>query len=158
MDEKRKILAAIRPRAVLKALTVEAVEAIPQGQRIGDLVVIRSFPFRIGRESRVRKVDGRMARIERPKLADREPNNDLYLLDKGELLNISREHLQIEESDDGLCVFDRGSACGTRVADSVIGGEDRGGKCALRDGDEITVGVSGSPYRFRFIALDGVSE
>lgn len=67
MDEKEKkaILEKVTPRAVLKALTAEALEAIPAGQRIVDMVVIRFFPFEIGRESRVREVHGNIERVER---------------------------------------------------------------------------------------------
>ena len=64
MDEKRKIAEIVKVRAVLKALTPEAIEAIPQPQRVNDMVIIRKFPFRIGRESRVRMVDGRIVRVE----------------------------------------------------------------------------------------------
>jgi pSer/pThr/pTyr-binding forkhead associated (FHA) protein len=154
MDEKRKILDKIMPRAVLKAMSAEAVEAIPQNQRVDDMVVIRTFPFRIGRESRVRSVNGILERTERSKMADREPNNDLYLVDAGKLLNISREHLQIEKQSDSYTLLDRGSACGTKVEGLAVGGEDSGGTATLRDGDVISIGTSTTPYVYRFIVLD----
>jgi pSer/pThr/pTyr-binding forkhead associated (FHA) protein len=155
MDEKRKILDEVMPRAVLKAMTAAATEAIPQAQRVGELVVIRKFPFRIGRESRVRNSNGRIERIERPKLADREPNNDLYLIDSGKRLNISREHLQIEKHADVYLLVDRGSACGTKIEGEPVGGKDAGGTTVIRDGDTITIGTASSPYRYRFTVLEG---
>jgi pSer/pThr/pTyr-binding forkhead associated (FHA) protein len=155
MDEKIKILENIVPQAVLIALTQEAKEATPQGQRIDDLISIRKFPFRIGRESRVRKMDGREVRVERTKLDNKEPNNDLYLLDRGQLLNISREHLQIEKTETGYRLVDRHSACGTKLGGVAIGGNDKGGSSTLRDGEVIGIGSQSSPYRYRFITLDG---
>lgn len=155
MDEKIKILEEVVPQAVLKALTPEAEEATPQSQRIGDLISIRKFPFRIGRESRVRKIDGRMERVERSKLDNREPNNDLYLVDNGELLNISREHLQIERTEGGYRLVDRRSACGTKINGTPVGGKDKGGSALLQDGEVIGIGAKGSPYLYRFITLEG---
>ncbi|WP_136796806.1 FHA domain-containing protein [Desulfosediminicola ganghwensis] len=154
MDEKRKIVEIVKVRAVLKALTPEAIEAMPQPQRVNDMVIIRKFPFRIGRESRVRMVDGRIVRVERPKLGGREPNNDLYLLDGGELLNISREHLQLEKHPDGYKLIDRGSACGVRIGERAVGGCDDGGEMELVDGDVFVMGTTQSPYRYQFIVLD----
>ena len=67
MDAKDLLLAQLVPKAALKALTPEAMEAVPHFLLVEDTVVIREFPFKVGRESRVRKVDGRIERIERPK-------------------------------------------------------------------------------------------
>ncbi len=154
MEEKRKILEKIMPVAVLKAMTPAAQRSIPQLLIAEGLVSIRSFPFRIGRESRVKMVDGRVERIERAKFNDAEPNNDLYLIDDGHLLNISREHFQIEKDGDKYYLYDRGSACGTRVGDKYVGGEDSEGTLELKDGDIIVVGTKTSPYGFQFIVLD----
>ena len=154
MDVKLQILMEILPLAVLQPLTPEARNAIPNALGIGSSVLIRKFPFRIGRESRVRIIDGRMERIERHKLDDRAPSNDLYLLDQGDLLNISREHLLIDRTSSGYTVVDRGSACGTRVGETAIGGEDRGGGCVLQDGDIIAIGARTTPYLYRFISLE----
>lgn len=154
MDAKDVMLAEIAPKAVLKALTPETMEAVPQALLVGDKVVIREFPFKVGRESRVRKVDGKVERIERPKRDDRDPTNDLYLVDRGHLLNISREHFQIEKNGDGYILVDRGSACGTKIDETRVGGADQEGRQVLRDGDVIAVGAKGTPYRFQFIAFD----
>lgn len=154
MDEKRKILDQVTPRAVLRAMTAEAAEAIPQNQRIGELVVIHAFPFRIGRESRVRRAGGEIERIDRPKLGGHQPNNDLYLVDRGKRLNISREHLQIEKDENGYVLVDKGSACGTWIDGATIGGIDSGGKGTLKDGDIIAIGIARTPYLYKFIVLE----
>lgn len=156
MKEKKRILEQLLPVAVLQALTPEAAEAVPQALLTEGVVAIRKLPFRIGRESRVQTVRGKVERIERPKMDDREPNNDLYLIDRGQLLNISREHLQIEaDRQHGYRLVDRGSACGTKINRATIGGGDSGGSHPLADGDEIIIGTMESPYRYRFVDLSG---
>ncbi|WP_136806609.1 FHA domain-containing protein [Desulfosediminicola flagellatus] len=154
MDEKRKILDIIQPRAVLQAMTDEAIEAIPVGQRIEEYVVIRKFPFKVGRESRVRKISGNIERVERSRNTVQKPSNDLYLVDKGQPLNISREHVQIEKVNNGYRLVDRASACGTKLEGEPIGGRDRGGMATLHDGDIFALGTAKTPYLFRFIALE----
>lgn len=158
MESKQEILAKFRPKAVLKALTPQARRAVPSGMLVDDLLPLLRLPFRIGRESRVQKIEGLWHRVERPRNFDgpqHEPTNEVYLLDGGELLQISREHLQIEEvAGGGWRVVDRGSACGSVVGGKVIGGEDAGGAGPLADGDTIVLGVEGvSPYRYQFITL-----
>ena len=154
MIEKKEILEKIVPKAVLQGLTSEANEAVSQNQEIDGFVCIREYPFRIGRESRVQLVKGKLQRVERPKMGKRQPNNELYLVDRGEFLNISREHLVIACSEDGkYSLHDRGSACGTIINGRSIGGKDSGGSVELTDGDEIIIGTQDSPYRFRFIDL-----
>jgi len=154
MVDKELIFKLFRPLAVLEAMTPEAISAVAQGNIINGFIPIRKFPYRIGRESRVRVVDGKVERIERPKLNQVEPNNDLYLVDRGVLLNISREHLQLERDGKQFNLVDRGSASGTKVNMKPVGGDDSGGIIAVRDGDEITIGTMASPYRYRFIDLD----
>ncbi len=153
MVDKKQITEMFRPLAVLEAMTPEALSAVSQGNIINGFIPIRKFPFRIGRESRVRVVDGKIERIERPKLNQVDPNNDLYLVDRGVLLNISREHLQIECHGDSHRIVDRNSASGTKVNLEPVGGDDSGGEISLSDGDEITIGTKASPYRYRFVDL-----
>jgi hypothetical protein len=154
MDEKIRILETITPLAVLKAITPEAKKAVPQSLLEEGIVSIRKFPFRVGRESRVKKINGRLERIERPRLNNGRPSNDLYLIDDGHLLNISREHFQIDKNDNDYFLFDRGSACGTRIGRAIAGGQNSCGSLSLKDGDIITIGAKGSPYLFQFITLD----
>ena len=154
MVDKKQIREMFRLLAVLEALTPEALAAVPQANIVNGYIPVRKFPYRIGRESRVLVVEGRIERVERPKLNQVEPTNDLFLLDGGALLNISREHLQIERLERGYVLTDRGSASGTKVNMQPVGGDDRGGHIAIQDGDEIIIGTKASPYRYRFIVLE----
>ncbi|WP_462321321.1 hypothetical protein [Halochromatium sp.] len=90
--DKQQILDTLRPKSVLQPMTAEATDVVPESQLIEGYVVIVRFPFRVGRESRVKLVNGRLGRTERPKFGNEDPNNDLYLIDRGSLLNISRGH------------------------------------------------------------------
>ena len=154
MDDKLAILEQIMPKAMLRALTVEAIEATPPECIVDDLIAIHDFPFKVGRESRVAEINGRMEPIERPKReGDYRPVNDIYLLDRGELLNISREHFQIERRDEGFYLIDRGSVCGTKIDEVSVGGKNVGGESKLKDGDVIGVGAKGTPYFYRFISF-----
>lgn len=138
--------------ALLVPLTAEARAAL--GGR--DHAMIDRLPFRVGRESRMAMVKGELTFMERRK-GDTPPNNDLYLIDQGQLLNISREHLQIEKAaDGGLIVHDRGSACGTIVDGKVIGGMDQEGSQPLANGSEIIIGTPDSPYRFTVKNLEAL--
>lgn len=154
MDPKLIFLQKYLPRAILFALTPETVDATPQGVLQDDSIIIYKFPFRVGRESRVIKLDGRVERVERPKTDGSEANNDLYLVDRGIRMNISREHFLIEWRDNDYFLVDRGSACGTKVKGVNVGGEDSGGAIRLKDGDVISVGAKGTPYVFKFITFD----
>ena len=89
-DDKREIIKSFIPIAALKPMTEEAFEAIPQNFQTNRMVAISKLPFKIGRESRIRKVMGKMIITERPKFEGSQPNNDLYLIDRGQKLNISR--------------------------------------------------------------------
>lgn len=152
-EAKRQILNAVTPKAVLHALTPEAAYAVPYAQLTQALVSILQFPYRVGRESRTKLINDRIGRIERPKSDHADPNNDLYLVDSGTRMNISREHFSIVEDAGRYRLIDRGSACGTQVGDTRIGGEDSGGSHPLQDGDVIGIGTANTPYWYRFIDL-----
>ncbi len=154
MDDKLTILKESLPKAMLQALNPETKNAVPQALLRGDLVVISRFPFKVGRESRVVMIDSKLERVERHKKDDTPPNNDLYLMDRCQRLNISREHFQIEKNAAGYRLVDRGSACGTKVEGVKVGGGNNGGSVELQDGDVIAVGAAGTPYLFRFITFD----
>lgn len=154
MENKINFLQENLPKAALKALTPQAIEATPIDDLEDDCIIIRHVPFRIGRESRVVNIDGRLERVERSKRGNSNPNNDLYLIDSGHRLNISREHLLIEKRNEQFFLVDRGSACGTKVEGENVGGDDFGGSVQIKDGDVIAVGAAGTPYVFTFITFE----
>lgn len=130
---------------VLVALTGEARLALSGA----DEIKLTRFPFRVGRESRSPLGTGAKVQHER-RQQSLPPNNDLYIWDPGPLLNVSREHFQIERGDDGeFLVRDRGSTCGTLVGGVRLGaGEPE--SCVLLPGNTIVVGTSQSPFVFQF--------
>jgi len=157
MEDKRKILQTLLPKAVLKALSPESLAAVPAGIQVDGMVVVHTFPFRVGRESRVTMINGRVHRIERPNISrDSTPTNELYLLDACELLQISREHFQIEKTASGYQVVDRGSKCGVTVGGRRIGAGTNVKTTPLMDGDLIAIGTPETDYLFTFISLEGV--
>jgi FMN phosphatase YigB (HAD superfamily) len=120
----------------------------------GDKIVLNTFPFRVGRESRSSSDHVPQSIMER-RLGKVPPNNECYLIDDGRLLNISREHFQIEQTEKGSFVLrDRLSACGTTVRGEKGERHCRATHCDLFDGDTIIVGAHTSPYVFRFSASD----
>ncbi|HZE89686.1 MAG TPA: FHA domain-containing protein, partial [Verrucomicrobiae bacterium] len=112
-------------------------------------IELRELPYRVGRENRNMQWTDKGMRSERREPTGK-PNNDLYLIEKTEPMNVSREHFQIERDGEGFALVDRKSTCGTMVEGDLVGGQNRGGRAALRDGDVIIVGASISPYVFKF--------
>ena len=153
MEDKQSLLKRITPVAILKAVTPEARSTITKNCLGDEIIGIWNFPFRIGRESRIEKVDGKVVLSERQKITKGKASNDIYLIDNGHYLQISRQHLQIEKTPTGYLVSDRGSACGTIINSKHIGSEDKGGTSELKDGDIIKIGAEDSPYLFEFITL-----
>jgi len=152
LDEKQKILAKLFPRAVMTALTPEARTALPAVMQPTGIISILSFPFRVGRESRVMLINNTVHRVERPTREGSVPNNDIYLMDAGQMLQISREHFRIEQTADGYLLTDRGSKCGLAVNGRRIGTGTGTLSVALCDGDVIAIGTSVTPYLYTFVA------
>jgi len=152
-QEKQDIISSIIPKAVLKAVTTEAKQAIGHYREINDFVKIYSFPFNMGRETRTQLINGHLEVLERRKTAHSDPNNDIYLVDNCKLLQISREHFTIKSNAEGYFIFDRGSACGLMLGDRHVAGKDKGGIFPIKDGDVIGIGKSTTPYFFKFIVL-----
>jgi hypothetical protein len=118
-------------------------------------VPIRTLPFRVGRESRFGVMHGKVVSMER-RNAESAPNNELYIQDDAEFLNVSREHFQIESKPDGTYeLLDRGSTCGTIVDGVAAGGESPLSRCPLKHGSVIRVGTPASPFVFRFVSNGG---
>lgn len=133
--------------AYLVALTPESSASI-QAKAIN----VPHLPFRIGRESR--QVRWTQEGLVGEKRRSATPNNDLYLVETTDPMNVSREHLQIERDAEGFHLRDRGSACGTLVEGEPVGGDGRGGRVALADHAVFIVGSSASRFVFKF-RLDG---
>jgi hypothetical protein len=129
---------------VLKALTSEAKQALG-----GNVLEIRRFPFRVGRESRLQ--DMMSGGPESRRQPGSTPNNDLYLTETSHLLNVSREHFLIDERDGLFLLVDRGSSCGTLVDGELVGGQRKGGWMKLQNQDVIIVGTSESRFIFKFL-------
>jgi len=108
------------------------------------------FPFRVGRESRMHESVEKKAFFAEKRKPTNRPNNDLYLEEDAEFINVSREHFQIVREGAGFALEDRGSTLGTLVEGLRVGGEKKGGRVALHDGDVIFVGGSVSPHAYKF--------
>jgi pSer/pThr/pTyr-binding forkhead associated (FHA) protein len=128
--------------AYLVALTPESMDAI-QAHEIN----IPFLPFRVGRESRRRFMTEQGIVAERRRTS--APNNDMYITEVGDPLNVSREHFLIDRDADGYFLLDRGSACGTLVEGALVGA-GRPERTRLKDHDVIIVGTSFSRYIFKF--------
>ncbi len=131
--------------AFLKALTPESKTSLGAPQ-----VQIHRYPYRVGRESREA---GAAAFPNSRRRQDSSPNNELYLLDDGKMLNISREHFQIEQRHGNFYIVDRNSMCGTIVEGEIIGQGRNGGARQLNNGDVIIVGTSESKQVLKFVTL-----
>jgi len=154
-NEKKELLQSMVPRAVLKAITEDAKHSIIKRVFGKDIIPVYKYPFKIGREARIEYVDGEVILQERHKLGGHEPNNDIYLFDNGQYLQISREHCSIVyDGEDTYMLHDRGSACGSMVNNYNVGGDDNNASHPLKDGDTITLGSKESQYKFKFILLD----
>jgi hypothetical protein len=131
----------------LKALTPHAKDALH-----GESLKITQFPFRVGRDSRAFHDS-----IDHPnnrRRTDSPLNNDLYLLESGSVLNVSREHFLIDVKDDKYVLVDRASFCGTLVEGELVGGKRRGGWRELANNDVIIVGTSESTFIFKFLITE----
>lgn len=131
---------------MLVATTAEAIRAL--GGRTQ--VEVTHFPFRIGRESRESKADD--DRHVELRLGVARELNDVYLIEPrwSDMVQVSREHLQIEQEGGQFFVADRGSHCGTIVAGRFVGGDRSPGRTTVKNGDLIVVGNDSSEYIFRF--------
>ncbi len=156
-DEKKELLSSMIPKAVLKAVTSEAKHSIIKRSFSQDIIPIYDYPFRIGRESRFEHVDNEIIIQKRHDLSGYQPNNDVYLFDSGEFLQISKEHCNIIINDANEYILqDMGSSCGSLVNQVQLGGDNEETTSILKDGDIITLGSKESEYKFKFILLDTI--
>lgn len=152
-SDKKNLLEKYTPVAFLRADNLETVNVIPCLRTRCEVIPIYTFPFCVGRESRVRQVDKEMVVLGRKEVLESVPTNDIYLIDLKEYLQISREHFQIEKHSDGYYIVDRGSHCGTYVNETQLYDDGKQVREKLNDGDIIKLGTKESPYRFEFIVL-----
>jgi pSer/pThr/pTyr-binding forkhead associated (FHA) protein len=129
---------------MLVGLTPEARAALGAAE-----LVLATFPFRVGRESRADRRIAARTITERRRPRNR-PNNDLYLVESDQPFNVSREHFAIDHNGAHYVLVDRQSTYGTLVEGTVVGGRQAGGAVRLADGDVIIVGSSTSRYVFKF--------
>ena len=119
--------------ALLVALTKEAEHALGGVRELP----LTAFPVNVGRERRV--TDPHRAVTEDQRKGVARPLNDVYLYelpDSGSL-HISGAHFTIEYVDGQFFLVDRGSACGTIVGSTRVGGRPAGGRtrlCARAEG------------------------
>ncbi|MDO8804324.1 MAG: cyclic nucleotide-binding domain-containing protein [Elusimicrobiota bacterium] len=119
-------------KVLISGLTPEAEAALG-----GASMEIRKFPFKVGRKTEGGVHGGFFS------------NNDLYLEDK-KPFNISRNHFSIQAKMPGMFIVDRGSALGSIVNDSRVGGASGMSEIVLQPGENILiVGDPESPYKFK---------
>lgn len=152
-EEKQEIIKSLMPKAVLKAMSSEAINSLQHLNHDRNFISIYEFPFSVGREARTQLINGKLQVLERRRSSNSSPNNDIYLYDPGPKLQISREHFIIEEHNNEFFIIDKQSACGLMIADKHLGGKDKGGKTKLIDGDIIGVGKESTTYFFKFIVM-----
>ena len=131
---------------VLKALTAEMDLAFH-----GPHLQIDTFPFKIGRECRARRNHTPPPGVTERRTGRKPPNNDLYILETGNRVFVSREHLLLERRDEGFFLVDLFSSCGTIVESVYIGGDHKGGETRLEHNDVVIVGTANSPYLFKVL-------
>ncbi|NCB13549.1 MAG: FHA domain-containing protein [Erysipelotrichia bacterium] len=117
------------------------------------MIVINSFPYKIGRESRISESDRGVFVKLRIFSSSINPNNDIYLVNSTQSLEISKEHFQIEKKDNKYYIKDRNSTLGTKLNDKEIGKEKINEKFPLNDGDIIKIGSNNSEFQFQFLIL-----
>lgn len=158
INTKENILKAITPRAVLLPLTKVASNAIVKSQCQNELIPMKDFPFRIGRESRLSKNDeGLFVKLRLIK-SSAKPNNDIYLINDGKDLQISKEHLQIERTSGKYTLKDRGSTNGTTINGVSFGGHKKVFEEVLQDGDIIKIGNEQSEFKYQFLILEELDK
>jgi hypothetical protein len=134
------------PSVFLKALTPEAKASLG-----GTFYKITHFPFRVGRESRAFRGGNPPESRRHPETV---PNNDLYLVELGSVLTVSREHFLIDRQGSTFIIVDRGSTCGTLLEGDFIGEKKQGGWKPLQNHDVIIVGPSESRFVFKFVLVE----
>ncbi len=150
---KSDIIDSFVPNAVLLPLTNEAKNSIVDTKAHNKIISMFHFPFKVGRESRMSENDRGLFVKLRILKSNSQPNNDVYLVNCTNNLEISKEHFQIEKINNNYFIKDRNSSLGTKLNDEEIGKEKTDTSFPLKDGDIIKIGSSNSVYEFKFLIL-----
>lgn len=151
---KQEIINSFIPKAVLVPLTEDAKLSIANTINYKKLIPINTFPFKIGRESRMEESDRGLFVKLRIMSSHSKPNNDIYLIDNKSNIEISKEHFEISNNKDEYLIKDRNSTLGTKLNDIEIGKDQKEYPHILKDGDIIKIGSNHSKYEFQFLVLD----
>lgn len=146
---KKELISSFVPEVVLLPITKEAKVSLMDKK----MIVINSFPYKIGRESRISESDRGVFVKLRIFSSSINPNNDIYLVNSTQSLEISKEHFQIEKKDNKYYIKDRNSTLGTKLNDKEIGKEKINENFPLNDGDIIKIGSNNSEFQFQFLIL-----
>jgi hypothetical protein len=125
----------VHPPSVDGGLKVTVQGITPRANEVlhGRPVVVRQFPFRIGR---------------RTSPNDPFSANELAIPD-GAPWWISPSHCMISRVGDRCFIIDRGSRLGTLVDGKMVGGTKQTGRLELKNGDhEVRLGGALTPFRF----------
>jgi len=119
-------------------IRIEGVTPTAKQALKNDVIVLKKFPFKMGRESGHRHDDVFV-------------DNDLSLIDD-KPYNVSRNHMSINFYKDQYYILDRGSSLGTIVNDVTIGGRQSNFKAELRKGENVIIlGDASSQFQFKII-------
>ncbi|RXJ83954.1 FHA domain-containing protein [Arcobacter cloacae] len=146
---KKELISSFVPEVVLLPITKEAKVSLMDKK----MIVINSFPYKIGRESRISESDRGVFVKLRIFSSSINPNNDIYLVNSTQSLEISKEHFQIEKKDNKYYIKDRNSTLGTKLNDKEIGKQKINENFLLNDGDIIKIGSNNSEFQFQFLIL-----
>ena len=150
---RNELIKSFLPNAVLIPLTPAAEKSILNTQTQNKVIPIFEFPFKVGRESRMAENERGLFIKLRILSSVSKPNNDIYLINNTENLEISKEHFQIEKKDRDYFIKDRNSTLGTKLNNQEIGKKRDTQSHLLKDGDIIKIGSSNSKYEFQFLIL-----
>lgn len=149
---KKELICSFIPDAVLIPLTNEAKNSIIDIKN-NNVISMFTFPFRIGRESRMSENEKGFFVKLRILSNPSKPNNDIYLFNSTQNLEISKEHFEIEKINNTFFIKDRNSTLGTKLNNEEIGKENANKKYLLKDTDKIKIGSNNSKFEFEFLIL-----
>ena len=153
---KINLLKTIIPKAVLLPLSKEATSAIVKGSSQNDYISMMTFPFKVGRESRLGESDTGIFLKLRLIASSSKPSNDIYLVNNSREIQISKEHFQIEKHKDCYLLKDRGSTNGMTINGITYGGKKKIFEQELKDGDIIKIGNEKSNLKYQFLVLENL--